>query len=251
VREDRYGLPVTTTSNAAFDAYSLALDLALAQQDGALELLRQAVEADDGFALAWALLALQQRAVGDLVGGTSSLATAVRLSGGLSDRERSHLQVLERFATFDVPFIETAVRAHLQEWPRDAVIVTQAHFLYNLFDFRPDRDRRLLALAEEIAPSYGDDWFMLGSLAFASEENGAYDRARDLAERSLAANLMNGSAAHPLAHVYLETGDVDAGSAWLTDWLAAWETPSAFACHLTWHLALFRLGRCGRHRWTS
>ncbi len=234
-------MSVTTTSDDAFDAYTAALDLALAQQDGALELLRRAVEADDGFALAWALLGLQQRATGDMSGGTESLTTAGKLANGLSERERSHLQVLERFTAFDVLLAESAIHAHLQEWPRDAVIVMQAHYLYNLFDPRPDRDQRMLALNERLAPSYGDDWFMLGELAFAAEENAGYVRARDLAERSLAVNAMNGTAAHPLAHVYLETADLDAGSAWLTDWLSAWEKPSAFACHLTWHLALLRL----------
>ena len=234
-------MSVTTSSDEAFDAYSAALDLALAQQDGAVELLGRAVEADEGFALAWALLGLQQRARSDFSGGTSSMTTALKLAEGLSDRERSHLQALERFMAFDVALTESAIHAHLQDWPRDAVIVMQAHFLYNLFDPRPDRDRRLLALDEQVAPFYDGDWFMLGELAFAAEENAEYARARDLAERSLAANAMNGMATHPLAHVYLETADVDAGSAWLGDWLAAWEQPSAFVCHLTWHLALLRL----------
>lgn len=82
---------------------------------------------------------------------------------------------------------------------------------------------------------------MLGELAFATEENGQFGRARDLAEYSLAGNPMNGFAAHSLAHVYLETADLDQGTTWLGSWLSDWERPSPFACHLTWHLALLRL----------
>jgi hypothetical protein len=94
---------------------------------------------------------------------------------------------------------------------------------------------------ERVAPAYGDDWFMLSELAFAAEENGDYSRARDLAEQSLAGNPINAMAAHPLAHVFLETGGVEEGTRWLRGWLAGWDRPSVFACHLIWHLALFRL----------
>ena len=234
-------MSVTTGSDAAFDAYVAAMDLALAHQDGALDLLGGAVAVDDGFALAWALLGLQQRAAGDIPGGTASINRACTFAPGLSEREQSHLHVLDRFVALDVPGTEAAILAHLERWPRDAIIVMQSHYLYNLFDPRADRDRRMLDLDERIAPAYGEDWFMRAELAFAAEENGDYARARDLAEQSLDQHPMNAVAAHSLAHVYLETGDIDAGSAWLHGWLTAWEHPSPYACHLTWHLALLRL----------
>jgi hypothetical protein len=240
VSEDRYGLPVTTTSEAALGSYCEALDLALAQRDGARQLLSQALETDDSFALAWALLGLQQRVAGDLAGGNQSIERAVSHGAHCTERERSHLGVLERFA-FSVETAETAIQEHLAVWPRDAVIVMQAHLFYNIMDARADRDSRMLAVDERVAPAYGDDWFMLGELAFAAEENGEYSRARDLAEHSLAGNPMNAMAAHPLAHVFLETGGVEEGTSWLRGWLAGWESPSVFACHLIWHLALFRL----------
>jgi tetratricopeptide (TPR) repeat protein len=240
VGEDRYGLPVTTTSEAALGAYCEALDLALAQRDGARQLLSQALETDEAFALAWALLGLQQRAVGDITGGNQNIQRAVSYGAHCTERERSHLGVLERFA-FATDTAETAIQEHLAVWPRDAVIVMQAHYFYNIMDSRPDRDTRMLATDERVAPAYGDDWFMLGELAFAAEENGSYSQARELAEQSLAGNPMNAMAAHPLAHVFLETGGVEEGTRWLQGWLAGWDRPSVFACHLTWHLALFRL----------
>ena len=240
VGEDRYGLPLTTGSEEALDSYCEALDMALAQRDGAHELLRQALQADESFALAWALLGLQQRGAGDIAGGNESLRRSASLGAQCTERERSHLGVLERFA-LAVHEAEAAIQEHLARWPRDAVVVLQAHYFYNLMDSRPDRDARMLALDERVAPAYGDDWFMLGELAFAAEENGHYSRARDLAERSLVGNPMNAMSAHPLAHAFLETGDVEEGSQWLGAWLASWDRPSMFACHLTWHLALFRL----------
>jgi tetratricopeptide (TPR) repeat protein len=238
--EDRYGLPVTSSSPSAVDLYCEALDLALAQRDGALELVAEALDLDGGFALAWGLRGLIERARGDLAGGNDSIKQALVHAGTRTERERSHLDVVERFA-FSPQTVEAAIHTHLERWPRDAVVVMQAHFFYNIVDSRPDRDARLLALAEAVAPAFGDDWYMLGELAFAAEENGQYQRARDLAEEALAGNGENAMAAHPLAHVFLETGDVDRGTRWLRDWLDAWASPSAFACHLTWHLALLRL----------
>jgi hypothetical protein len=117
----------------------------------------------------------------------------------------------------------------------------QAHVFYNIMDSRVDRDIRMLAIDERVAPAYGDDWFMLGELAFAAEENSDYSRARGLAEQSLVGNPMNAIGAHSLAHVFLETGGVEEGTKWLQGWLANWHRPSVFACHLIWHLALFRL----------
>ena len=108
VREDRYGLSVTTGSDVAFEAYVAAMDLALAFQGGALDLLGGAVAADDGFALGWALLGLQQRAAGDIPGGTANIKRACAFASGLSEREQSHLHVLERFVALDVAGTEAA-----------------------------------------------------------------------------------------------------------------------------------------------
>jgi hypothetical protein len=241
VPEDRYGLGVTTASPRAFDLYCVALDRALADQGGADDLLRAAVEEDDGFALAWALLGLQQRGAGDITGGNKSIVRARAAASGLGEREQSHVAVLERFVALDVLGCEAAMRDHLSSWPRDAVIVLQAHFLHNVFDWRPDRERRLLDLATKVAPAYGDDWFMAAELAFAVDESGDHDRSRDLAERALDANAMNARAAHGMSHALLEGSQAEPGARWLEPWLAGWEHAGPFACHLWWHLALFRL----------
>src|SRR5947208_390712 len=130
VPEDRYGLSVTTSSERAFELYCDALDRALADQGGAADLLRDAVEEDGGFALAWALLGLQQRGAGDITGGNKSIVRARALASGLGEREQSHVAVLERFVALDVLGCEAAMHDHLGSWPRDAVIVLQAHFLH-------------------------------------------------------------------------------------------------------------------------
>ena len=49
--------------------------------------------------------------------------------------------------------------------------------------------------------------------------------------------------AHGLAHIAYETGDVEGGARYLEGWLPEYERASALHCHLSWHLALFELGR--------
>jgi hypothetical protein len=99
----------------------------------------------------------------------------------------------------------------------------------------------MLSLLDERASAYGDDWWFLGAYAFAHEELGRFEVARQLAERSLARNPRNAGAAHPLAHVYYETDDHDGGTGFLGGWLASYERAAPFYCHLAWHLALFAL----------
>src|SRR2546423_13394149 len=82
---------------------------------------------------------------------------------------------------------------------------------------------------------------MGAELAFAVDEAGDQDRARDLAERALDTNAMNERAAHGLSHGLLEGSSADAGVRWLEPWLAGWEHAGPFACHLWWHVALFCL----------
>ena len=55
--QDRYGLPITTNSPKAADLFVEGLDLLLSMNVGSLEGIREAVEADDSFATAYATLA--------------------------------------------------------------------------------------------------------------------------------------------------------------------------------------------------
>ena len=55
--EDRYGLPITTSSTAAANYLVEGLDLAFEQNFAPERKFQQAVEADEGFALAYVGLA--------------------------------------------------------------------------------------------------------------------------------------------------------------------------------------------------
>lgn len=241
VNDDRYGLALTTGSVEASDYFAEAMDLVLALRSGAQPLLEAALAVDDRFALAWSMLGGQLRIAGDIAGGNAMTERANALADGVTERERSHLRVMALFAGSRFAEARTAAVKHLDSWPGDVLILMYAHYLFNLFVPDPDRRVRHLELASAVDTQVPDDWYVLGELAFAAEENGQYGEARALAERSLQLNPHNAAAAHPLAHAFLETGAVVEGAEWLRTWLSGWSDPSPIACHLTWHLALLRL----------
>ena len=123
---DRYGLPLSTGSAAARDAYVEAADLALTFYPGAAEAYDRAIAADAGFAMAHAGKAQMLAREGDVAAARAALAAAKGFVSGLSEREASHI------AFFDLTFAgrtDDAIAAlypHLTAWPRDALVVSTA-----------------------------------------------------------------------------------------------------------------------------
>ena len=101
--------------------------------------------------------------------------------------------------------------------------------------------RRPITISAPGEPAFDDDWWFLGSYAFAHHEVDRFEEARRLADRSLKAKPGNAGAAHPLAHVFFETNDHRSGVGFLEPWLATYDRAGPYMCHLSWHLALFEL----------
>src|SRR5438552_3977678 len=80
-----------------------------------------------------------------------------------------------------------------------------------------------LALLEELAPHWDDDWWFLGYLGWAYIETGEVAKGTRLVERSLAGNPRNAHAAHQRVHGFFEAGDATGGAAFIRDWLQGYE----------------------------
>lgn len=80
--KNRNGLTLTTPSPAAADLYQQGLDLVLSQNYGPEEKLRAAIDADDGFAMAHAVLAYIRHLQMDVPGARQAAEQAVQLSAG-------------------------------------------------------------------------------------------------------------------------------------------------------------------------
>ena len=135
------------------------------------------------------------------------------------------------------------MRAHLNAWPRDAVVLGTTAFTNGLIGSsgRAGQKRTLLDLLDRLAPSYGDDWWFTAHHGMALSENGQRDAARPKIDRSLAQNPKNPWAAHARAHLCYEEGDPNAARAFLASWLTTYPRNGSLYSHLSWHLALGHL----------
>ena len=88
---DRFGLPLSTPSAAARDAYVDASERALTFYPGALAAYDSAISADPNFALAHAGKAQVLMREGNVAGARAALTAAKDLAVGLTEREASHI----------------------------------------------------------------------------------------------------------------------------------------------------------------
>jgi len=241
--KDGYGLPVSTASSAARDAYADGCTAKLTAQPGAVEAFGRALAADPEFALAHAAKAHALLERGDAAGARASIAAANAVAGGLSARETSHIAFFDRLVTGDSEAALAALPSHLDAWPRDVVVLGTAAFTNGLIGSsgRAGQKRMLLDLLDRLAPHYGDDWWFAAHHGMALSENGQHEAARPRIDRSLAQNPGNPWAAHASAHLCYETGDADAARAFLRSWLPGYARDGALYSHLSWHLALGEL----------
>ena len=237
---DRYGLALGTRSAVAADAYVEGVDRLLSLNAGTEESLCRAIEVDEGFALPHAALAVLYRLQGEGVHARDAARRGLALAAGRSRRERQHLSIVDEYVGGDAGQAYALASEHLKEFPRDALILSQVPFMIKS---RGGGDRRqdMVAVVEEVAPAYGDDWWFAGFAALWYQEVDQFERSRQLASRSLELFPLNASAAHPLAHVFYETDDHVGGVGFLRGWLAEYSREAPYHCHLSWHQALCEL----------
>jgi tetratricopeptide (TPR) repeat protein len=237
---DRYDLPLSTASAAARDAYGEGCEAKLTMYPGALEAFDRAIAADPDFALAHVAKAHLLLERGDPAAARASMAAAASLVAGLSAREASHVAFFGLLVAGDSEAALAALPAHLDAWPRDAVVLGTTAFTNGLIGSsgRAGQKRMLLELLDKLAPSYGHDWWFAAHHGMALSENGRRDAARPRIEHSLAQNPKNPWAAHARAHFCYEEGEPNAACAFLVSWLATYPRDGALYSHLSWHLAL-------------
>ena len=238
--QDRYGLALTTRSAAAVESYIRGIDRFLSGDAGAERSLAQAIEADEGFAAAYASLALIEQFQGTAAEAKRNAEQARGRMNGLSKRERQYVEAIAMFIEGGGSRVLPLVHEHLNQFPRDAVLLFLHGFL-SARSGRADWQHEQFGYLTRLAPQYGDDWFFLGQYAFAHHAIDRFEESRRLAEQSLARNPRSGHAVHSLAHVFYETDAHTAGSAFLDEWMASYDRHAPMHCHLAWHWALFEL----------
>lgn len=240
---DRYGSPLTTVSQTARDAYVEGIDRFLGAIDGVEEAFRSAIAADDGFALPHIGLARFLTTVGRGAEARSELAAARELSANASPREARQIDIIGDLIEGRTAQAYQRIRAHVADHPRDILLAQTCTSVFGLIGFSGQRGREAeqLAYTTMLQPHYGDDWWFLCQHAFAQMETGQTGPAARSIERALEIRPDSAHSAHVRAHLYYETGETEAGYAYLRDFWADYPTSAYLHCHVSWHVALWAL----------
>lgn len=240
---DRYGLPLSTTDVAARDAYEDGVNLLLTVYPGAAAAFDRAIAADPGFALAHIGKGRALQLAGNVAGMRECLAAAQGLREKGSERERSHIDVFGLLFAGQAVAALAAIRAHVETWPRDALVLSLAANQGGLIGMSglSGREQGLIDFLDPLARHYGEDWWFEAHHGMALSEIGRHDAARPMIERSLAQTPRNAYGAHAFAHLCYETGERDAGIEFMRDWLPLYDRGGGLFGHLNWHLGLFEL----------
>jgi pentatricopeptide repeat protein len=238
--KDRYGLEVSTSSVSARDSYVEGIDRMLSAEAGVEECLSAAIAADPSFALPHAAMARQHQLYVRPAEARASAEAAVELSGGVTARERQHVEIVRLLIGGQVPQALELIRQHIVDHPRDAFALAPACGVFGAIGFsgRIGREAELLALLEPLATHYGDDWWFATVHAFALIETGQWERGRQLAERALEQRPTTPHGAHTLVHALFEAGADDEAVGFLDGWLPGSDRASVLHCHIWWHYAL-------------
>jgi hypothetical protein len=243
---DRYGLPLSTSSEAAAAAYRDGVDLMFSAWPGAAEAFDKAIAADPDFALAHIARARMHFIYADAKAAQAKAATARELVARHgSAREKSHVETLAVGMEGQSARSLSHALAHLAEWPRDAMVFVLPMGAFGLFAFSgmADHDQARVDLAERHAKHYGDDWFFLVNLGWSHTENGNVGHGREITERGFESRRANANAVHALAHAMFEDGSGDDAEQLITQWLPTYDRSGLLHGHISWHQALVALER--------
>lgn len=239
--EDRYGLPLSTSSHEAASAYREGVDLMLAGWTGTAEMLERAIAADPDFALAQIargrLHAFYQQ--GDLARQKAALARELVANHG-DDRERSHVETLALAIEGRLPEALASTLKHIDAWPRDAVVLSLPLGAFGLFAFSgmADHDHARQDLCERVAHHYGEDWWFLTLYGWAMTENGNVARGRAVTERGFNLRQANAHAAHAVLHAMFEDGSIEDADRLVDEWIPSYDRAGILHGHILWHQAL-------------
>ena len=237
---DPLGLPISTTADAAA-SFNAGLERVMRLQDGAEDLLREATVLDPDFALAHAALAMLGHEAGanaDVADSMDAARRAIRKRG--DDRERSLVDVVGRRVRDVRKSGAQALMNHIASYPRDVLAVSAAVPTI-AFSGVVDIQQEAWELVEGLAPVYGDHWWYISLLAFTRQDQSRFDEAGLLAESALSCEPSSGHAVHAQTHVMYETGQHEAGRAWLDHWVTESGRSASHAAHFSWHAALHDL----------
>jgi hypothetical protein len=245
-QQDLHGLPLSTTSAAAAEAFGRALLAYLRCRLDVAEWMHATLRADPGFALGHCLkgyltLLAQRRSM--LEAAADAHRAAVRLSALDTPRERAHVAALGAWVEGDVEGALAIWKQIVKEHPTDVLALRLA--LFN--DFWLGRAPQMLATVAE-ARRHWHDGLQAAALvqschAFALHECGQHLDAEREARCAVERDRTDLWGVHAVAHALQTQGrSID-----VVDWILSAEPffdgANQIVHHLEWHRAMAHLER--------
>jgi len=160
---------------------------------------------------------------------------------GAIERERVLHSALDAWVGGNGAAAVAGLTRWIESGPTDVMAFRLDHSIRfqrgDLHGMRSSAERAVRA-ADPNDPGYG---YLLGCLAFAREETGAFSDAERAGREAVERNPWDAWAIHAVAHVLLATDRLDEGVAWLSSHHAIADDLGNFAGHIAWHEALFLL----------
>src|SRR5689334_19368173 len=157
---DRFGYPLTTTSDRAAEHYRRAVECMLSANFGANDALEAALVADPDFALARIAKARWRQVYLRIPEARAEAAAARALRDRVTQREARHIEIIALALEGAGPQALALLDEHLAEFPRDELPLFLALGAFGLLGFSGRRDHREaeLAMLTRLAPRWGEDW---------------------------------------------------------------------------------------------
>jgi tetratricopeptide (TPR) repeat protein len=231
---DQFGLPVTTVSPRALEAYDRAVHGLLGWDGTSLDMFEGALALDPGLALAHAGAAICYFLDERFPEARASADKARAAARETTPRERGHVEAIALLVSGRPDRAEQAMREHLASCPRDLAVFQRLYYIL----FWQGRFPEMLAMTSQLVRHYPGNSFMLGLHAFALEEAHRIGEAFATAEVAVARNPRDAWAVHALAHTLYEMGASRAGTSILPPAIHPCTHLGWFRNHLLWHLAL-------------
>lgn len=244
MRHDRFDLPTTIATADALDAYDAGVVALLTAAPDPEAILRGAIARDPGCALAHAALARAHQVQARLAEARDAITEAARLARDATPREQGHVEVLSLAINGKGGAALDRLKAHLGDFPRDAVPLSAALGVYGLIGFsgRIDHHAEQRALLEWLLPRWPEHGWFFGYLGWAQIETGDAARGSNTVDRALALIPANAHAAHARAHGYFELNQAAQGKQFVLGWMEQHYAPQGILHgHLHWHATLGEL----------
>lgn len=243
---DLHGLPLTTASATAAEAFNTTVLSYLRYRADISANLQTTLAADPDFALAHLLkgyLMMLSFKQANVPAAAAALDTAGGLIGRANGREQAHAAALRSWIDGDLDRTLAIWEQILDEHPRDVLALRLHHF--NAFWL--GRPGAMAREVEKALPRWGRDLAGWGTLlacrCFAHEELGNYTLAEASGRDAIDVDKGDLWAAHAVAHILEMQGRCGEGIDWLAALEPHWVGGNNLKHHLWWHRGLYHFER--------